>query len=488
MSSKTATYQRPPIVTIMGHVDHGKTSLLDAIRHSRITDKEFGGITQHIGAYQVAHGDRKITFIDTPGHAAFAKMRARGASVTDVIVLVVAADDGVKPQTVESISHIKKAQLPVIVAINKMDVPGASPDMVKSQLTQYEIFCEGYGGQTPCVNVSARKQEGITELLDMIVLVADLEELPADPEGTLEAVVIESNLDAHRGPIGTVIVRNGTLKAKTTYYYESQPVKFRSLINDLGQPIAAAPPGTPVELMGFNVVPAVGSILTSDPELSFAPIVPQEVPVPPAEDASPDAAEDESPPPRVNVILKADTAGTLEAIRQNVADELVIIDAGVGPVNESDVLLADSTGAFIIGFNVSATTSANRLAREEKVKIVTFTIIYELLEFLEKKVLELLEPSLYEEELGVAEVQATFLIRGERIAGCTVKSGKINKQHPLHLVRRDRPVKDIKVKSLKRGKDDIDSAKEGTEFGLISATPVDFRVGDVIKSYRIIEK
>jgi translation initiation factor IF-2 len=374
------------------------------------------------------------------------------------------------------------------VAINKMDAPGASPDSVKTQLTQYEIFCEGFGGQTPCVNVSALKKEGITELLDMIVLLADIEELPADPAGTAEAVVIESNLDIGRGAIGTVIVRNGTLRPKTTYYYEGKPVKFRSLKNDLGQEIPEALPGTPVELMGFTEVPAVGSILTSDPELSFAPIVLQEVPVPPAEGEQDPDAEDQEPPPRVNVILKADTAGTLEAIRQNVAEELDIIEAGVGPVNESDVLLAGSTGSFIIGFNVSATASAKRLADLDKVKIVTFTIIYELLEFLDKKVQEMLEPRFSEEEMGVAEVGATFLIRGERIAGCLVKSGKIHKNNPMRLVRRDRPVKDIKIKTLKRGKEDIESAKEGTEFGLVSAVPVDFRVGDVLKSYRIVEK
>lgn len=477
---------RPPIVTIMGHVDHGKTSLLDAIRHTRVANHEFGGITQHIGAYQIDRQGKKITFIDTPGHAAFSKMRARGASVTDIIILVIAADDGVMPQTVESIQHIHQAKLPVIVAINKIDMPGANPDNVKSQLTKYEIFCEGFGGQTPAVNVSAKTGEGLDNLLETISLMADLEELTSDPKGPLEAVIIESKLDSHKGPIGTVIVKNGTLYPRTTYFLDGQPVKFRSLNNDLGQSLTQAEPGTPVMLMGFSFVPPVGSLITSVPSLK--PVTEVISSIPPETPTNINPAEKPEIPPHLNVILKADTVGTLEAIRQNIAGELAILDSGVGPINESDILLAESTHAFIIGFNVEMTSSAQKLASLEKVKVFTFKIIYELLEFLEKKVLELLEPEIYEEEMGTATIEATYLIRGERIAGCLVKSGRFIKTNPVHAYRGNKLLKNLIIKSLKSGKEDIESAKEGTECGLVFTNPIDFRVGDMLKSYRLIEK
>lgn len=503
---------RPPIVTIMGHVDHGKTTLLDAIRESHLVESEHGGITQHIGAYQISHKKHKITFIDTPGHAAFSKMRQRGANITDIVVLVVAANDGVKPQTIESIKHIKTANAQVVVAINKIDLPGASPDMVKAQLTEHKIFVEGYGGQTPAIELSAIKKQGINELLEMILLIAELQELTLKENAPLEAVVIESKLDKHRGPMASVIVKTGNLNTSDTVFIESNEHKVRALFNDHGDKINTAKPGDPVTIMGLKQVPEVGSVVTDEPQTA-KPILKENKVEDAPSDKEPEEAADskdtkEDAPsdkesektidsedvkekeerPAFNLILKADTPGTLEAIIQSaIHDEVTLVLSGIGPVSESDVLLAQSTKSLIISFNVPIASSAQTLAQLEKVTIKQFNIIYKLIEFLEEKILTLIEPTINEEELGVAEIIASFEIRGEFIAGCKVKSGTINKNYPIHLVRNDKIIKDSKIKSLKKGKEDIKTVKSGSECGIILQPSIDFKVGDTIKSYRTIE-
>jgi translation initiation factor IF-2 len=472
-----AQQARPPIVTIMGHVDHGKTTLLDAIRKSRITAGEAGGITQHIGAYQVEHQDKRITFIDTPGHAAFSSMRARGATVTDIVVLVVAGTEGIKPQTVESIKHIKASTCQLIIAANKKDLPGFSAEMVKAQLAEHQIFCEGYGGQTPLVEISAIKQEGIADLLDMIVLVSEIEEITGDPTAPLEAVIIESSLDKHRGAVASAIVRQGTLSIGDQIFLNQEQVKVRGLFNDLGKRTTSVGPGDPVEIIGFKLVPAVGSTLTSvSVEKAALEAAPKAAVV--------ETAEDEEEKPGYNLIIKADTEGTLEAIKASISPDITVIDASVGPVSESDVLMADSTGADILCFGVSVTTTAKRLAEIEKISITSFTIIYKLLEYLEEKMLKIMEPTIDEIDVGEAEIMAIFEMKGDRIAGCKIKSGEIAKSHRFHLIRDGKIVSDPRIRSLKRGKEDIPLAKAGTECGVVFSAHVDFRVGDMLKSYK----
>ena len=488
---------RPPIVTIMGHVDHGKTSLLDKIRQTHVADSEHGGITQHIGAYQTSFHKQLITFIDTPGHAAFNQMRARGAKVTDLVVLVVSATDGVQPQTVESIKHIQAAAVPFIVAVNKIDLPGANPEMVKAKLAEHQVFCEGYGGQVPIVELSAKTGQGIDKLLEMILLVAEMEELVSDPAASLEAVIIESNLDKTRGPLATIIVKVGNLSAGETVYLESTPVKIRQLLDENQHSLKSAGPSRPALALGFKTVPPVGSVITGHPQpvIVVPPPPPEAVPVTPktkteTETEVPAEVEAEvETKPHFNLILKADTAGTLEAILQSVLqDEITLIDQGIGPVTESDILLAKDTKAVIIGFNIPITPAAVRLATLEGVKLKTFAIIYELIEFLEKKVLELLEPSIFEEAMGSAQVIQMFDIKNVKIAGCQVTSGRIQKHDRIHLMHRDKVIGDGRIASLKQGKTDLKLVKAGESCGLVIEPPFDFRTGDVIKSYRIIEK
>ncbi len=478
---------RPPIVTIMGHVDHGKTTLLDNIRQTHVAASETGGITQHVGAYQAFFQNQAITFIDTPGHAAFNKMRARGAQVTDIIVLVVSAVDGVQPQTVESIRHINEAKVPFIVAINKIDLPGSEPNRIKAGLAEHQVFCEGFGGQVPVVEISAKTGLGVEKLLETILLMAELEGLTGDSKADLEAVIIESKLDKNRGPLATVIVKNGELRPTQTIYLDETPTKIRQLLDENQKALASAPPSRPAVVIGFKTVPYVGGILTSSSHpvsTALETVAPTTTPAP---DNSTDEEEEEKP--HFNLILKADTAGTLEAILQSIMqEEITLIDKGVGPIDESDILLASDTDAVIIGFSVPVTSSAARLAKTESVRYKTFAIIYELIEFLEKKVLELLEPSLYEEIMGSAQIMQIFDIKGEKIAGCQVNSGRLQRHDRIHVFHRDKPVADGRLVSLKQGKTDIKIVKSGESCGVVIDPPFDFRTGDVIKSYRIIEK
>jgi translation initiation factor IF-2 len=466
--SDRAGVVRAPIITVMGHVDHGKTSLLDALRETRVVDQEEGGITQHVGAYQIEYKGKPITFIDTPGHAAFSEMRRRGSQVTDIVLLVVAATEGVKPQTVESIKHIQKAEVPLIVVINKMDMPGASPDMVKAQLMEHGIYCEGYGGQTPAVPISALKKQGLNDLLDMILLVAELEELSADPKNPVDAVVIESSLDKSRGPLATVIVLEGTLSQGQTVFYGATEGKIRALFNDKGKAVKEVLPGQPAVVMGLSTVPPVGVSLTATSGVAAAT-------------AGKFIEEPETP--HLNLILKADTAGTLEAVQSNLPAEIHLIATGVGPINESDILLSATNGALIVGFAVPVTPAAKKLAETEKVKIELYGIIYKLFEAMEKRVLRILEPTIDETELATAEVLAIFNMKGDKIAGCKVKTGELTKSQ-IHLVRDGKIIGDARIRSLKQGKEDVTSVKTGNECGVILTGNLDYHVGDVIQSYK----
>lgn len=464
---------RQPIVAILGHVDHGKTSLLDYIRTTHLAAKEAGGITQSIGAYEAKFQDRKITFIDTPGHAAFSKMRGRGASAADVAVLVVAADDGVKPQTIESIKHIKDSGIPFIVAINKIDKPGVVPDTVKAQLTEHQVFVEGYGGNTPVVLISAKSGQGVASLLENLLLLADLEELRGDAGGQLEAQIIEANKDRKKGNLVSAIVKNGTLKSADTVYYHGNSIKIKALYNDLGLPLASAGPGMPVQILGFSSLPQVGELITSQPAADQS-----------ASDQSQTNIEASPPTHKLNLILKANTLGSLEAVKGNLAPEINLVLVGTGDINESDVLLAATTGALILGFGVKAIPSALRLAETEGVKLKNFPIIYDLLEYLEKKVLRLLEPTIDEEELGFAKILKLFEINGEVIAGSLVESGEINQGDTVRIEKRDGEHKYAKVKSLRIGKQELKKVEAGKECGILLFPRLDMSEKDVIISYK----
>jgi translation initiation factor IF-2 len=482
---------RPPVVTIMGHVDHGKTSLLDAIRKSSLAAHESGGITQHIGAYQVTHNGKTITFIDTPGHAAFSKMRSRGAAVTDFVVLVVSATEGVKPQTVESIQHIKAAGVQYLVAITKMDLPEANPELIKAQLTEHEVFVEGYGGDIVAVPVSAKTGDGLDKLLEMIALLAEMAELKADPDAAFEAAVIESKMDAQRGSVATILVKQGTVHVGDVIYAENTSAKVKALQDENGKRVVEAGPSTPVEVLGWEKTPTIGSAVKSvkflpkivvpkQPEKPAAAITPAEgeaAIVPPAETG---------PKPTLKIILKSDVEGTLEALQQALAaDEIEILSAGVGDISEKDVLLAESTQSLILGFKVKAPSAVKKLAETLQVKLKIYDIIYDLIEDVQKQVLKLIEPTIDEEELGVADVIAVFDIKGDRIAGCRVKSGEIAKNHLYHIKRADKIIGDPRIKAFKRGKEDIEVAKAGTECGISFRNFSDIEIGDQITSYRV---
>lgn len=470
---------RPPVVTIMGHVDHGKTTLLDYIRHTRVAAGEAGGITQHIGAYQAEFQGKLITFIDTPGHAAFSKMRSRGAAATDIVVLVVAADDGVKPQTVESIQHIKKAGVPFIVAINKMDAMGASPDMVKAQLTEHEVYVQGYGGDIDVLELSAKSGQGVDVLLETLATMGELLELQADPEAPLEALVIESSRDKARGSIATLLVRQGTLRLRTPLFAEGVEGTARTLTDAAGRQLSEALPGTPVEVTGFKDVPPVGArVLDEAVETQRLP-----------DEVGPTQllgfTDDQ---PKLKLILKTDVLGSLEAIKQSLPqDNLELIGEGVGDVNESDVLLAEATGAMIVAFQVKAPGAVKKLADRSGIIVKNYRIIYELLDELQLRILRLIEPDLDERELGSANVLQIFNIRGTVILGCTVSSGRIRKGETLHLKRGEKVLADAKAISLKQGKTDVDMVETGTEFGLVLDKSPALQVGDTVVAFEKLD-
>jgi len=494
--------ERPPVVVVMGHVDHGKTSLLDRIRKTDVARREKGGITQHIGASQVELSNgKKITFLDTPGHEAFTTLRARGAKVADIAVLVVAADDGVMPQTIEAINHAKDAGIPIIVAVNKIDLPQANPDKVLRELSEHGLIPEEWGGDTPVVKVSAKTGEGIDELLEMITLVAELEELKANPKGKTKAVIIETKLDPKRGPVATAIVQNGTLKIGDIFVAGATHGRVRAMIDDKGRRLKEAPPGTPVEILGFEELPEPGDILivVSD-EKTAKTLAEQRKRQKEQEKLKGTALKLEDIYEKIQsgelkelkIILKADTIGSIEALKKALEDlstkkvKVSIIHSGVGAISESDIMLAKASGAIVIGFNTRPNPAARKLLEEEKVDVRTYGVIYDAVEDVKKALEGLLEPEKVEEILGQAEVRATFKIKKVgTVAGCYVLDGKLVRGAKARLIREGVVVYDGEIESLKRFKEDVKEVAKGFECGVKLKDFNDIKVGDIIECYQI---
>ncbi|MBP3452364.1 MAG: translation initiation factor IF-2 [Clostridia bacterium] len=491
---------RPPVVTIMGHVDHGKTSLLDYIRSSRVTAGEAGGITQHIGAYTVDVDGQAITFLDTPGHEAFTAMRARGTQATDIAVLVVAADDSVMPQTVESINHAKAAEVPVIVAINKMDKPTANPDRVKQDLTNYGIVCEDWGGDTICVPVSALTGDGVDELLEMILMQAEMLELRANPNRLAKGVIVEAKLDKARGPLATVLLQNGTLHVGDNIVAGLAAGRVRALINDRGEKVQSAGPSMPVEIMGFDEVPSAGDemIAVGDDHLSRKVADERREKLRASREAT--AAKmsmenlfsslEEGKTVTLNLIIKADVQGSVEAVKQAMlkltSDEVKVrvLHSGAGAVTKDDVNLASAFNAIIIGFNVRPDASAREAAEKEKVDVRLYTIIYKAIEDMEKAMKGLLEPEYKEVLLGHAEVRNVFKITGAGIiAGCYVQDGKVQRNAQVRLLRDNVVVFEGKLSSLRHLKEDVKEMKEGFECGMSLEGHNDIKEGDIVECF-----
>lgn len=491
---------RPCVVTVMGHVDHGKTSLLDAIRQTNVTATEVGGITQHIGAYQVEHNNKKITFIDTPGHEAFTAMRARGASVTDIAVLVVAADDGVMPQTVEAINHAKAAGTPIIVAINKIDKPEADVERVKRQLTEYELVPEEWGGQTICVPVSAKTKQGLKDLLEMILLVAEISDLKANPSRPARGTIIEAELDKGRGPVATVLVQNGTLRVGDSVVAGTAAGRVRAMNDHLGRRVKSAGPSTPVEVLGFSEVPQAGDILYAVADEKLARQIAARRILRKREEeakaASPRVSLDdlfrqikEGQVKDLNIVLKADVQGSVEALKKalealSTAEVRVnIIHSGVGLISETDILLATASNAIVLGFNVKPDINARRAAEAEKVDIRTYRVIYDAINDVKAAMSGLLEPEYREVVIGHAEVRKIFKIsRVGTIAGCYVKDGKLTRDARVKLIRDGKVVYEGKLDSLKRFKDDVREVQEGYECGLALENFHDIQEGDIVEA------
>ena len=497
--------ERPPIVTLMGHVDHGKTSLLDKIRHSRITAKEAGGITQHIGAYQVEYNGKKITFLDTPGHEAFTKMRARGANVTDIVILVVAADEGIKPQTVEAINHAKSAGVAIIVAINKIDKPEANPDMVKRQLLEYDLVVEDYGGDIVSVPVSAKSGQGIDELLEYILLLAEMLELKANPDRPAKGYIIEAKIDKGRGPVATVLVQNGTLKRGDVFTCGYTYGKVRGMFNDLGKQEKDAPPSTPVEVLGFNSIPDAGDkfyVVQSEQiareiaevkklrdESSKQQKQPKKLSL---EDLFKKMEEGEVK--ELPIVLKCDVQGsveTIDALLNKLSNEEVkinVIHKAVGAITENDVLLASASNAIIVGFHVKADKKTMKLAEQEGVDIRIHNIIYELTNEIKAAIEGMLEPEIKEEVIGRLEVRQVFKVpKVGFVAGCYVLEGYITRKAMVRVYRDNILIHDGRISSLKRFKDDVSEVKAGYECGLSIENLKDIREGDEIEAYITVE-
>ena len=495
---------RPPIVTVMGHVDHGKTSLLDAIRKTKVTDKEAGGITQHIGASEVYINGKKVVFLDTPGHEAFTQMRLRGAQVTDIAILVVAADDGIMPQTIEAISHAKAADIPIIVAINKIDKPTANIEKVRQELSNNGLLVEDWGGDIIDVPVSAKKGQNLDKLLEMVLLVAEMEELKANPNRPAVGTVIESNLDKGRGPVATVIVSNGTLKVGDPVIAGTAYGKIRALVNDKGQRVKKATPSTPVEILGLNEVPMAGDQFVVMPSEKAARTIGEKRRIKQRDEqmkaTSKITLEDlfdkmqEGEVKELDIVLKADVQGSLEAIRQSIEKisneqvQLKVIHSGVGAVADSDIMLASASNAIVIGFNVRPTSSAIAMAEREQVDMRTYRIIYELIEDIEKAMKGMLDPEYKEVVIGQAEVRETFKVSGVgTIAGSYVTEGKVTRSSKARLVRNGIVIYDGEVASIRRFKDDVKEVARGYECGITLANFNDIKEQDIIEAYEMQE-
>jgi translation initiation factor IF-2 len=492
---------RGPVVTIMGHVDHGKTSLLDAIRSSKLTEAEFGGITQHIGAYQVDVHGRPIVFLDTPGHEAFTMMRARGAKVTDIVVLVVAADDGVMPQTIEAIDHARAAKVPIVVAINKIDKANANPDRVKRELADRGLMGEDWGGDTVMVPLSALKREGINDLLEMILLTADILDLKANPELRAQGAVLEARKDIGRGIVATVLVQNGTLKVGDTFVTGNTWGKVRSMADDLGKRLTSAGPATPVEVTGFNDVPDAGDLLqVVEDEARARGIAEFRAQEHRSRGLTPVQGRmsleqlfdriQEGDVKELPVVLKADVQGSVEVLKDALTKtstdkvKVQVLHSGVGAISTNDVLLASASKAIIIGFNVRPERSAVELAEREEVDIRLHTIIYELIDELKKAMTGLLEPTFREVASGRAEVRDTFKVpKIGTIAGCHVVDGVIPRSALVRLLRDNRVIYEGKIASLRRFKDDVSEVRTGFDCGIGLERFQDVKPGDMIEAF-----
>ncbi|MDO8737250.1 MAG: translation initiation factor IF-2 [Thermoleophilia bacterium] len=495
---------RAPVVTIMGHVDHGKTSLLDAVRETEVTATEAGGITQHIGAYQVTHADKRITFLDTPGHEAFTAMRARGAKVTDVAVLVVAADDGVMPQTIEAIDHAKAAGVPIVVAVNKIDKPEANPERVRQELTEHALIPEDWGGETVFVDVSAKKRTGLDNMLEMIQLVADVQELKANPNADASGVVIESKLDPGRGVVATVLVNRGTVHVGDAIVAGQASGKVKAMSDYKGRPINEAGPSVPVEILGFDIVPQAGeSCRVVEDERRARTLAGQRSDRIKAEILAKRRAftlDDifarikEGEVKDLNLVIKADVAGSVEALEEalkqikHVEVKIKIIHTGVGAINESDVMLAAASQAIVLGFNVRPSAAAKTVADIEGVDVRTYSVIYKVTEDVRAALIGMLAPTLVEEELGEAEIRSIFKAsKLGTIAGCYVTRGKVTRNAQVRLLREGTIVWTGKLASLKRFKEDTREVEEGYECGVLLEDFNDIKEGDVLEFFETKE-
>ncbi len=495
--------ERPPVVVVMGHVDHGKTSLLDTVRHAHVTQNEAGGITQHIGAYSVSYNNKKITFLDTPGHEAFTAMRARGAKATDIAIIVVAADDGIMPQTIEAINHAKEAELDIIVAINKMDKPTADPDRIKQELTKYELVPEEWGGDIICVPVSAITGTGIDELLDTILLVAEMKEYRANPQRRAKGIVIEAKLDKGRGPVSTILIQNGTLNNGDVVIAGTSVGRIRAMMNDKGEVIKTAGPSTPVEIFGLDEVPSAGDEFNAVEDERMA----REL----ADQRKSTAREEEfKQNSKVNledlfaaitegikelkIIVKADVAGSAEAVKaslEKLSNEEVhvkIIHTGIGGINEGDVMFASASNAIIVGFNVRPDKSAIDSAERNGVDVRTYRIIYECIEEIEAALRGMLAPTFKEVILGHIEVRQTIHVPNVgTIAGSYVQDGKVTRSSQIRVLRDSIVIFEDKISSLRRFKDDVREVAAGYECGIGLEKFNDIKIGDILESFEMVE-
>lgn len=481
-----ADMTRPPIVTILGHVDHGKTSLLDFIRKSAVAAKEHGGITQAIGAYQVEHEGKTITFIDTPGHAAFEKMRSRGAKVADVAVLVVAVDDGIMPQTVEAIKHILEAKVPMIVAVNKVDLPGidlkVQMEKIKRQLSDNKVLVEEYGGDVPIVQVSAKSGAGVPDLLENILLVAEIHELKGDSQAPISGVIIESRMDKFKGAVATVLVRNGTLKKGAQITVGGVTCKVRGMFDFSQRSLDQAGPSVPVEVLGWEGIPSVGAALGDEAQVTIKNAVQTLLEKLGAADKI-----------ILNVIVRADKQGSLEAIETALEkfneeeQHIRVLAGGTGDILESDIDQAAATSAIVVGFNVQMTPTARRMSEAAGVLVRTYNIIYELIDEIEEVVEGMLKVGALEEVFGRAQIIAEFPYgKGDKIAGCRVLEGAISKGPKVRVVRGEDIIGEGKIKSLKKVREEVTKVEKGQECGIMFDPVIEFEAGDLVESYRTL--
>lgn len=496
--------KRPPVVTVMGHVDHGKTSLLDAIRKAKVTETEAGGITQHIGAYVVNINNERIAFLDTPGHEAFTAMRARGAQITDIVILVVAADDGIMPQTKEAINHCKAANVPIIVAINKIDKPGANPDKVKQELTEHGLVPEDWGGDTICVPVSARTKEGIDNLLEMIILTAEVQELKANPNRKAKGAVIESKLDKGRGPVASLLVQNGTLHVGDSILVGSTYGRIRAMFDDNGRKIKKAGPSIPVEILGLSDVPSAGDkfnvIRDEKTARNMSEKRKEKLRTASLNSNHKVSLEDlynqiqEGKVKELNIIIKADVQGSIEALKQSLEKlstdsvKVRVIHGAVGAITETDVTLASASNAIIIGFNVRPDTNATTAAEKEDVDIKTYRIIYNALDDIKSAMIGMLEPEFKEVILGKVEIRQVYKISSiGTVAGCYVLDGKITRNSSIRIIRDGIVILEGELGSLKRFKDDVKEVAAGYECGLTIEKFNDIKEGDILEVFAMEE-